>query len=341
VPSTATSLAAVGLEPGGCVPWGTPVPETSTGVYIVSLPTTGCPGAIDHVRASAPLSDAALAELMAVCPDLTLDGQLRPTRKQLAQRIGSYWLADECVLYIGLAGQPLRTRVRQYYTTPLGAAKPHKGGWWLKTLAVLGELHVHFAVTNDFNDAEEDMMRTFAAAVSDTSRAALPAGEPVMPFANLRDGDWRRRGHGISGATTRTSASGGHRAKLAAAGSARPARAAPAPTSATAAPASRAGSSQPAITPHYRSQNITAKDIEVGQVRIPRGATKTILPYDRQDVTVVLRGRDLGERRWDPRYGPPERSGVVRVGKDAARELLTAGDVLAVTVDAAGVVSLG
>ena len=32
--------------------------------------------------------------------------------------------------------QPLRTRVRQYYTTPLGAAKPHKGGWWLKTLAV-------------------------------------------------------------------------------------------------------------------------------------------------------------------------------------------------------------
>ncbi len=44
--------------------------------------------------------------------------------------------------------------------------------------------------------------------------------------------------------------------------------------------------------------------------------------------------------RWDPRYGEKERSGVIRVGKEAARDLLSAGDVLAVTVAADGCVRL-
>lgn len=87
--------------------------------------------------------------------------------------------------------------------------------------------------------------------------------------------------------------------------------------------------------PHHRSQNVTANDIEVGQVRIPIGATKTILPPARQDIVVVLRGRKL-TCRWDPRYGEKERSGVIRVGKAAAADPLSAGDVLAVTVAADG-----
>lgn len=68
-----------------------------------------------------------------------------------------------------------------------------------------------------------------------------------------------------------------------------------------------------------RSQTGTAKDIEVGQVRIPRGATKSMFPRDRETIVVFLHGREL-TCRWDPRYGPPERSGVIRVGKQAARE---------------------
>lgn len=200
MPSSITSLfAAVHLEPSGCVRWDEPVPEIRPGVYVVSL--SSAPEKVDCIRATAPLSDAALEELPAVCPKLTLDGEPRPTREQLAERIGSYWLPDECVLYIGLAGQPLHKRVRQYYRTPLGAAKPHKGGWWLKTLSVLRDLHVHYAVTPDYKDAEERMLGAFAAGVSDASRAGLPAGDPVTPFANLRDGDWRRRNHRIQGAT--------------------------------------------------------------------------------------------------------------------------------------------
>jgi hypothetical protein len=144
----------------------------------------------------------ALDELAAACPSLTLDGEPNPSRAQLADRLGSYWIPDEDVLYIGLAGQPLQARVRQYYKTPLGAAKPHKGGWWLKTLSALNDLHMHFAVTSGYKDAEEGMLRTFAAALSESSWANLPAGDPVTPFANLRDGEWYRRKHGIGNATS-------------------------------------------------------------------------------------------------------------------------------------------
>jgi hypothetical protein len=310
-------FAAVGLEPTGCVPSGTTVPETSTGVYVVALSSPA--DTIEGTYPDAPLDRAALDELCAVCPALTLDGMRRPAREQLADRIGSYWLPDEAVLYVGLAGQPLRTRVRQYYNTPLGAAKPHKGGWWLKTLSVLADLHVHFAATADLKDAKENMLRAFAASVSNDSRNRLRADEPVMPFANLRDGDWRRRNHGVAGATTGTAAKPRATVPLE---RARPARSEP----------RRTLSIQPPTPLQHRSQNVTATDIEVGQIRIPRGATKTELPIERTDIAVVLRGRELGACRWDPRYGPPERSGVIHVGKAASRELLTAGDVLVVSV---------
>ncbi len=97
MPSTvANLLAAVGLEPAGCVPWGTPVPESSTGVYIVSL----SPGADVIVRQypQAPISATALAEICARCPALTLDGVQHPAPQRLAHRISSYWLQDETVL---------------------------------------------------------------------------------------------------------------------------------------------------------------------------------------------------------------------------------------------------
>jgi hypothetical protein len=324
VPSTVASLLAVaGLESGGCVGWGARVPETRTGVYLVSLTSTG---RVAGALTDCPSGEAALDELLISCPALTLDGE-RPTRAQVARRIGSYWLPDECVLYIGLAGQPLRTRVRQYYKTRIGAAKPHKGGWWLKTLSVLTELHVHYAPTDGFKDAEEQMLRAFAAGVSHKTRAALPTGEPVMPFANLRDGDWQRKRHGIRGATSEAARSTGAVPKTTKVTGSKPSRAFPTRTRKSPA------------TSHFRSQRVTESDISAGQVRIPIGATKTILPQERQDISVLLVGRELS-CRWDPRYGEKERSGVIRVGRTAARELLRPGDVLAVSITANGTAEL-
>ena len=199
MPSTLSDVfAAAGLEPAGIVRWGTPVPETAQGVYVVALADSTT--SADAALPTAPLSRSALQHLLAVRPDLKLDLATADI-DGLAERLGSFWTADEVILYIGLAGQPLRTRVRQYYRTPLGARKPHAGGWWLKTLSVLDELWVHYAPTPDFRDAEKRMLRAFADAMSSSSRSCLRDRERVMPFANLRGFDNAIKLHGITGAT--------------------------------------------------------------------------------------------------------------------------------------------
>jgi hypothetical protein len=325
MPSSVSNLfAAAGLEAEGWVNWGAPVPRHTSGVYVVAL--TDSIDAVAGTRPRAPLSDDALRQLRSACPQLALDGTPDPSEAELRERISRYWLVDECVLYIGLAGTSLSTRVRQYYKTPLGAAKPHKGGWWLKTLAEIDDLHIHFAAAQGVKDAEEAMLRAFAAGVSNETRSCLPAGDPVMPFANLRDGDWRRRRHGITGATTAATSA--------------PKKTNPAARPLSPALVSGAGRDSPSVaSPLHPSQKVTANDIAVGQVRIPRGASKAILPAERGYLAVSLRGRVV-TARWDPRFGPPERSGVIRVGKAAAHDLLRPGQVLAVAVDANGVVSL-
>jgi hypothetical protein len=52
-----------------------------------------------------------------------------------------------------------------------------------------------------------------------------------------------------------------------------------------------------------------------------------LLPRERADVTVNLRGSDL-RARWDPRIGPPERSGVLAFGRGKLGERVTVDEVL-------------
>ena len=59
---------------------GTPVPEIGTGMYVVSLTTAT--DAVDCTHAAAPVSDAALDELTALCPAPALDGKPEPSREQ-------------------------------------------------------------------------------------------------------------------------------------------------------------------------------------------------------------------------------------------------------------------
>lgn len=51
--------------------------------------------------------------------------------------------------------------MRQYYNTPLGARKPHAGGWPLKTLENLDELCVHYAACVSVDVAERTMLGPF------------------------------------------------------------------------------------------------------------------------------------------------------------------------------------
>lgn len=202
VPSSVHDVfAGAGLEPAGAVRWGEPVPPpvaADTGIYVVALAEH--PLSREGVLPRCPIDASAVDDLVRKCSRLTLDDG--PTSGgRLAERLASFWLPDEVVLYVGLSGQPLRSRVRQYYRTPLGARRPHAGGWWLKTLTVLPELWVHFASTPRFKEHEQQAFNAFVNGVSRGTRSKLHDSERLMPFANLEYPPGRRKAHGLRGAT--------------------------------------------------------------------------------------------------------------------------------------------
>lgn len=147
----------------------------------------------------AELSSESLTQLLAVRPELLLDGR-RPTNADLGERLAQCWLPDEPVLYIGLASTSVRTRVIAYYRTQLGARRPHAGGWFLKTLSDLDDLWVHVAPAADPAGAEDTMLHSFCSRVSDSSRARLQDPDRPFPFANLEWPPGVRKRHGITGA---------------------------------------------------------------------------------------------------------------------------------------------
>lgn len=189
-------MAAAQAAPAGVVRWGQTVPETGPGVYVAALTEQVESGA--GFLAVAPLSTPALETWLEARPELQLDGK-RPTVAELAARIASFWLPDEVILYIGLAGSSLQSRVRQYFQTPLGARRPHAGGHFLKTLANLGDLYIHWAPTNDPNRAEGAMLAAFCSAVSETARIQLFDPKHPFPFANLEWPAGTRKRHGLTG----------------------------------------------------------------------------------------------------------------------------------------------
>jgi hypothetical protein len=146
----------------------------------------------------APIDPEKVAAWIARVPTLRLDGR-RPDAAAVVERLRSFWLPDESIVYIGKATS-LASRVGQYYRTPVGEPRPHAGGHWLKTLADLGVLTVHYAEVqgSDPEDVEYDMMRAFMAGVSEGTRDRHPQPGLLLPFANL-EGPGGRRHHGLSG----------------------------------------------------------------------------------------------------------------------------------------------
>lgn len=333
MPSTVADMfAAVGLAPGVAVRWGTPVPEPGPGNYVVAL--TEDPDSMQGVLVRAPLESNRLAYLLDIRPELRLDGR-RPTVGELAGRLEGFWLPDEVVVYAGLAGTSVRQRVGQYYKTPLGARRPHAGGWWLKTLGVLNEMWVHYATTPDDAEAEAAMLRHFAARVSSSSRDRLYDSGNRAPFANLRTGRGDNKRHGISGATGDLGDGPG----MASTGEAHPWK----PDGGLPRPSQTSPSRFAPVDRRLgaaESQNVTAKDLEAGRLRFPRPAN-LLFPPGRAYVDVVLRGHEFQAVRWDARAGPgKERSGLLAFGKGKLNALVTVGETLTVTASPFGKVEL-
>ena len=75
-------LRSVGLLADGPVHWGNPVRVGGPGVYIVELAAP---------LKSAPVDHQIVGQWIERVPGLTLDGA-RPTARELAVRLGEFWL---------------------------------------------------------------------------------------------------------------------------------------------------------------------------------------------------------------------------------------------------------
>ena len=194
MPTTVRALfASVGLSAHGPVKFGEPADSQNSGVYVVSDvshagETMDREPRIDLGRLAEWRKRASLMTIKAT-------GE-RPTVGDLAHVVQSWWLPDEPVLYIGRTEQPLSKRTHDFSKTPIGARRPHRGGFWLHALSQ--PLHVFWSETNSPTAIEERLLAAFANSASPSSIARLPNEQFVMPWANLEWPKGRHKPHGLA-----------------------------------------------------------------------------------------------------------------------------------------------
>ncbi|MEA2025956.1 MAG: hypothetical protein U9O18_04635, partial [Chloroflexota bacterium] len=132
-------------------------------------------------------------------PELRLDGE-RPTQSTLAARLSTFWVPDQTLLYVGRTAKSLSARVASLYATELGHARPHPGGYWLKTLREPSKLRLWWAETDAPEEYEDELIEAFAAGIPDEVRERLPEGAPLLPWANLESPTGPTRKTGLASA---------------------------------------------------------------------------------------------------------------------------------------------
>lgn len=302
-------FTAAGAVSSGVVRWGVQVSPTEPGVYCVAR-TADPNAAVVNAPAYIP-SASAYATLLTARPHLSVDGG-PATPSSLAKRLGQFWIPNEPVLYIGLAGSSLRKRISQYYATRLGARSPHAGGWWLKTLADLGDLYVHFAACDDVDQRERVMLQAFADTVLPEHRTALFDQERIAPFANVKVANGLYKRHKLQHYKSDPQGTG--------VAVTLPAVPATAPASMTPTQAPPVVSPDVAASGEFDvvvySQPVTDKDRNRSNIRIP-SASKYAFPSTACTVQVVFDGVRT-EVAWRPNGS---RSGTLGVGVDVMRSL--------------------
>jgi transcription elongation factor GreA len=188
--TAASLLRSVGLLADGPAVWGRAIPAQGPGVFVVELPAP---------LPSAPTELTRIGKWIERVDTLRLDGK-RPTSRELASRLGSFWLPSQTVLFIGASDVSVARRVAAIARTELGDRRPAAGGNWLKTLRSLEDVKVWWAATTATEEYEDALLTAFAAAVPEGDHASLPDPAIVLPWANLRHPAGARKPTGLTGA---------------------------------------------------------------------------------------------------------------------------------------------
>lgn len=313
MPLTVSELfLADDLELSGTVPWGSAPDLDAPGIYVVS--TSPDPDRGIDKQEPFPGDAGRAQDLLDARSELRLDGR-RPSADELLERIGEFWLPDESVLYVGLAGTSVAARVDQYYGTKLGARSPHAGGWFLKTLATLPELHVHYGPARFPTRSEHALLSWFADDVSPESQERARDADHLMPFANLEYPKNVRKAHGITGARAPSSTSADSQSRRVV------------PRGASAIRPSRSRSTIAANS----TQPVTEADIANGQIRV-RGPSLSVLPDEKSKIDVILRGVSMS-CNWNPRNEGGSRSARLGVPKARLADLVSPGEALSISLE--------
>jgi transcription elongation factor GreA len=182
-------LRTLDLTTDGPVRWGQPVRSRAPGVFVVEAP---------FAEALPQLDIVAIRAWLERVPTFTLDGT-RPEPSAVADRLRSFWLPGQHVLYVGRSQKSLGARVGALYGTALGDRRPHSGGHWLKTLKNLAELRVWWAETDAPEEYEDALAAAIAETVTPEERAALRVHSVVLPWANLESATGEKRPTGLAG----------------------------------------------------------------------------------------------------------------------------------------------
>ena len=182
-------LRSVGLMADGPVRWGAQVRSTRPGVYLIELPAP---------LPRAPIDLSPVGTWIERVPSLMVDGT-RPAGRDLAHRLGEFWLPDQVVLYVGATDRAIGRRVDELVRTPLGDPDPHADGRWLATLRGMEQARIWWAETDAPEEYEDALLAGFAEAVDPASAAALRDPTVVVPFANMSTPTGLPKDHGIAG----------------------------------------------------------------------------------------------------------------------------------------------
>src|SRR3954451_17252756 len=186
-PGASDLLKDQGLLVDGPQLWGRQVSSRRPGVFVIELPG-GLP--------DAPVDIIAVRHWVERVPNLMLDGE-KPSAEEIAKRLHEFWLPNEPVLYVGRSAKAVGSRIAAMYATPLGDARPHSGGHWLRTLSVLSELRIWWAETDAHEEYEDALLSEVAARNSSLGRDAAAGG--LLPFANLMTPDGAAKVHALVG----------------------------------------------------------------------------------------------------------------------------------------------
>ncbi len=192
-PTAADLLRGVGLIADGPATWGKPVRLSAPGVFVIELAAPTPSPALDV---------ALIGKWLERVDDLLLDG-VRPTSKDLQQRLASFWLPDQPIVYIGSTSGSVAGRIAAIIKTVPGNAKPAASGVWLHFLRNPGDLRVWWAATDAPEEYEDALLEAFAVGITDADRAAVGKGSAgaaasVLPWAVLRSPSGIRKETGIA-----------------------------------------------------------------------------------------------------------------------------------------------